>query len=309
MPPTSSFSLRSTAREPLRPPWRRRGGPPIVRLATSDREIDPATVPADAEELAIHAPELRTFGPGLPCATVLRSLVLDTLHLAHLELPPLPQLRRLRVSSHDLTALPALDRCAPKLTDLCVIYAAGLERLPDPLPSTLRSLHVRAGLTTLSLAGLVELRSLVLERTRLDGLPALPEGLEFLRIEGGAISDPEALAPISRCRALRDLALVGTTLDTLPASLGQLRSLLGLDLTGSPIVNLPDALADCASLQVVLLTDNAAIETLPDVLFRLPALREVDLTRTRVPPSEWAGLERASKGRTIVFTTATPSGG
>ncbi|RTQ46754.1 leucine-rich repeat domain-containing protein [Hymenobacter gummosus] len=173
------------------------------------------------------------------------------LHLSHLDELPwqgLPKLKRLR----------KLD-----------LHATGLTRFPP------------------ALLALDSLRELNLEWNHLDSIPAdiqRMKGLRVLNLTSNRLGRyPEALNSLT---GLRELYLGNASLRTLPGSIGRLRNLEVLGLTGlyangnhhNQLTSL-DALSELPKLRRLDLS-GAIAGKLPEAVYQLPRLAELDISRT-----------------------------
>ncbi|CAN6685168.1 unnamed protein product [Malus baccata var. baccata] len=103
--------------------------------------------------------------------------------------------------------------------------------------------------------------------------------IEHLNLSGTAIESlPES---IGNLKSLEKLDLSGTAIENLPASIGNLKSLEKLDLSGTAIKCLPESIGNLKSLEKLDLR-GTAIKNLPASIGYLKSLEKLDLSGTAI---------------------------
>ncbi|CAI5962628.1 unnamed protein product [Closterium sp. NIES-65] len=233
--------------------------------------------------------------PQLPEAVMTLPTSLETLSVGSyqllvplLEIPALPRLRELSLTSVGLLRGLNTDVVLPCLEHLELVLPRDAEDLPVPLAavSNIRSLTIRDGGRLLKLpdevgSTLLQLRQLRIEKAQeMAMLPAAVTQLQCLTsIEIHAPRFqflPEEIGALLRLRVLNLADCL--SFKQLPASLMQLSCLHHLNLRNTSICSLPPNFAAVSRLKKLDLYGCKQLESLPDDVTQLKMLYSLNLT-------------------------------
>ena len=189
------------------------------------------------------------------------------------------------VQDLDRDILRRILRLAGELTDLrwFGLAFAGFTDLPAPLPHHLDGLDLRGNpLTSFALLDAQpQLRALNLAGCNLEHVPDAVQGLGELHtlvLAKNRLVEP--VPELGQQPSLRRLTLYRNQVRSLNHSFAGLRGTRVLNLGANPVSELPEQFVELENLEVLGLR-LLPIERLPSWLAKLPALREIDVSKTR----------------------------